>query len=54
MSEFWTVDFVPLLAASLSALACALVGNLLVLTRRAMAADALSHAVVPGVVIAVA
>ena len=54
MGEFWTVDFVPLLAASLSALACALVGNLLVLTRRAMAADALSHAVVPGVVIAVA
>ena len=54
MAEFWTVDFVPLLAASLSALACALVGNLLVLTRRAMAADALSHAVVPGVVIAVA
>jgi len=45
---------VPLLAASLSALACALVGNLLVLTRRAMAADALSHAVVPGVVVAVA
>ncbi|WP_296575112.1 metal ABC transporter permease [Phreatobacter sp.] len=54
MAEFWTVDFVPLLAASLSALACALVGNLLVLTRRAMAADALSHAVVPGVVVAVA
>jgi manganese/zinc/iron transport system permease protein len=54
MAEFWTVDFVPLLAAGLSALACALVGNLLVLTRRAMAADALSHAVVPGVVVAVA
>lgn len=54
MGDFWTVDFVPLLAASLAALACALVGNLLVLTRRAMAADALSHAVVPGVVVAVA
>lgn len=54
MSEFWTVDFVPLTAASLAALACALVGNLLILTRRAMAADALSHSVVPGVVIAVA
>lgn len=54
MADFWTVDFVPLLAASLSALACALVGNLLILTRRAMAADALSHAVVPGVVVAVA
>jgi manganese/zinc/iron transport system permease protein len=54
MSDFWTVDFVPLLAASLAALACALVGNLLILTRRAMAADALSHAVVPGVVLAVA
>jgi manganese/zinc/iron transport system permease protein len=54
MAEFWTVDFVPLLAASLAALSCALVGNLLVLTRRAMAADALSHSVVPGVVVAVA
>jgi manganese/zinc/iron transport system permease protein len=54
MGEFWTVDFVPLLAASLAALACALVGNLLILTRRAMAADALSHSVVPGVVVAVA
>jgi manganese/zinc/iron transport system permease protein len=54
MADFWTVDFVPLLAASLAALSCALVGNLLVLTRRAMAADALSHSVVPGVVVAVA
>ncbi len=54
MGEFWTVDFVPLTAASLAALACALVGNLLILTRRAMAADALSHSVVPGVVVAVA
>lgn len=54
MASFWTVDFVPLLAASLAAVACALVGNLLILTRQAMAADALSHAVVPGVVIAVA
>ncbi|QCI64635.1 metal ABC transporter permease [Phreatobacter stygius] len=53
MANFWMVDFVPLLAATLAALACALVGNFLILTRRAMAADALSHAVVPGVVIAV-
>lgn len=54
MAAFWTVDFVPLLAASLAAIACALVGNLLILSRQAMAADALSHAVVPGVVLAVA
>lgn len=54
MGQFWTIDFVPLLAASLAAVACALVGNLLILTRQAMAADALSHAVVPGVVLAVA
>lgn len=54
MAAFWTVDFVPLLAASLAAVACALVGNLLILSRQAMAADALSHAVVPGVVLAVA
>lgn len=54
MSSFWTIDAVPLAAASLAALSCALVGNFLILTRRAMAADALSHAIVPGIVIAVA
>lgn len=53
MSAFWTVDFAPILAALLASLAAALVGNILVLTRQAMAADALSHAIVPGVVLAV-
>ena len=51
-AAFWTIDFPPLLAASLATVACALVGNFLILTKRAMAADALSHSVVPGVVIA--
>lgn len=53
LDTFWTVDFGPLAAATMAALACTLVGNVLVLTRRAMAADALSHAIVPGVVVAV-
>jgi manganese/zinc/iron transport system permease protein len=51
MSGFWAIDFPPLVAAILASLACALVGNLLILTRQAMAADALSHALVPGIVI---
>jgi ABC-type Mn2+/Zn2+ transport system permease subunit len=37
---FLQIDFPALLAASLAALACSLVGNFLVLTRRAMVSDA--------------
>ncbi|MHB2169427.1 metal ABC transporter permease [Alsobacter sp. R-9] len=49
MTAFLQIDFPALLGASLAALACGLVGNLLVLTRRAMFSDALSHVMLPGV-----
>jgi manganese/zinc/iron transport system permease protein len=46
------IDLPALLGASLAALSCALVGNFLVLTRRAMVSDALSHVMLPGVLVA--
>lgn len=52
MTTFLQIDFPALLAASLAALACSLVGNFLVLTRRAMVSDALSHVMLPGVLAA--
>ncbi|HEX2724226.1 MAG TPA: metal ABC transporter permease [Beijerinckiaceae bacterium] len=52
MITFLQIDFAALLAATLAALSCALVGNFLVLTRRAMVSDALSHVMLPGVLVA--
>ena len=52
MMTFLQLDLPALLGATLAALACALVGNFLVLTRRAMFSDALSHVMLPGVLIA--
>ncbi|MFG0306185.1 MAG: metal ABC transporter permease [Phycisphaerales bacterium JB040] len=53
MSRFLVLDLVPLLALALSALSCALLGNFLVLRRQALMGDAISHAVLPGLVGAV-
>lgn len=52
MTAFLQLDLPALVAASLAALSCALVGNFLVLTRRAMVSDALSHVMLPGVLAA--
>jgi len=52
MTTFLQLAFVPLAAAVLSCLACGLVGNLLVLTRQSLLGDAISHAVLPGLVLA--
>ena len=52
MTTLLQIDFAALLAATLAALSCALVGNFLVLTRRAMVSDALSHVMLPGVLAA--
>jgi manganese/zinc/iron transport system permease protein len=52
VTAFLQLDFPALLGASLAALSCALVGNFLVLTRRAMVSDALSHVMLPGVLAA--
>lgn len=46
------LDLFPLLAATLAAVCCALVGNFLLLRRLSMMGDAISHSVLPGLVIA--
>ncbi|MFT5424178.1 MAG: manganese/zinc/iron transport system permease protein [Phycisphaerales bacterium] len=53
VQTFLSLDLVPMLAISLSAVSCALLGNFLVLRRQALMGDAISHAVLPGLVIAV-
>ncbi len=52
LATFVRVDLVPLFAAGAAALSCALVGNFLVLRRESMLGDAISHAVLPGIVAA--
>lgn len=49
---FWPIEFPAMVAALLAAAACGLVGNLLVLRREAMLGDAISHMVLPGLVLA--
>ena len=51
MTTFLQLDLVPLAAAILACLACGLVGNLLLLTRQSLLGDAISHAVLPGLVL---
>ena len=46
------IDAPPLLAATLCALSCALLGNFLLLRHHALISDAVSHSVLPGLVIA--
>ncbi len=50
MAEFLALSLPPMLIASLAALACALPGNFLLLSRRAMLGDAMSHVVLVGIV----
>ena len=52
MTFRWGLDFYPLLAATLAALTCGLLGNFLVLRRLSLMGDAISHSVLPGLVIA--
>lgn len=44
--------FIPMLTGLVAALACALLGNFLVLRRESLIGDAISHVVLPGIVIA--
>lgn len=46
------VDLFPLLAGTLAAVGCGLLGNFLVLRRLSLMGDAISHSVLPGLVIA--
>lgn len=51
-AEFVPFSLVPLLIGCLAAVACALPGNFLVLRRQALIGDAISHVVLPGIVVA--
>ena len=50
MSQFWQLDAPVLLAALLAGGTCGLLGSFLVLRRESLLGDALSHAVLPGIV----
>lgn len=50
MTEFLRLDLPPLLAAILAGGTCGLLGSFLVLRRESLLGDALSHAVLPGIV----
>jgi len=51
-ADFVILSLVPMLIGVLAALACALPGNFLVLRRQALIGDAISHVVLPGIVVA--
>lgn len=51
-AEFVPLSFTPLLIGILASIACALPGNFLVLRRQALIGDAISHVVLPGIVVA--
>lgn len=50
--EFVPLSLTPLLIGIFSAVACALPGNFLVLRKQALIGDAISHVVLPGIVVA--
>ena len=52
MFSFFTIDFPALITAVMCGLSCALMGSFLVVRREALLADAISHSVLPGIVIA--
>lgn len=51
-SEFVQLSLTPILIGTLAAVACALPGNFLILRRQALIGDAISHVVLPGIVVA--
>jgi manganese/zinc/iron transport system permease protein len=52
MYSFISLDMLPLIAGVLSAVCCGLLGNHLVLRQQSLMGDAISHAVLPGLVMA--
>lgn len=50
--EFVVLSLTPLLIGIFAAIACALPGNFLLLRRQALIGDAISHVVLPGIVVA--
>ena len=51
-AEFVALSLTPLLIGVLAAVTCALPGNFLLLRRQALIGDAISHVVLPGIVVA--
>jgi len=51
-AEFVPLSLPPLVIGTCAAIACALPGNFLVLRRQALIGDAISHVVLPGIVVA--
>ncbi len=51
-AEFVQFSLTPILIGSLAGIACALPGNFLILRRQALIGDAISHVVLPGIVVA--
>ncbi|WP_274425981.1 metal ABC transporter permease [Chelativorans sp. YIM 93263] len=51
-AEFVQLSLTPILIGILAAIACALPGNFLILRRQALIGDAISHVVLPGIVVA--
>ena len=51
-SEFVALGLTPVLIAAFASMACALPGNFLVLRKQALIGDAISHVVLPGIVVA--
>ncbi len=51
-AEFVQFSLTPILIGVLASIACALPGNFLVLRRQALIGDAISHVVLPGIVVA--
>jgi manganese/zinc/iron transport system permease protein len=51
-AEFVILSLTPILIGCLAAVACALPGNFLILRRQALIGDAISHVVLPGIVVA--
>lgn len=51
-AEFVVLSLTPMLIGALAAVACALPGNFLLLRRQALIGDAISHVVLPGIVVA--
>lgn len=52
VEEFLALSLTPLLIGIFAAVACALPGNFLLLRRQALIGDAISHVVLPGIVVA--
>src|SRR5690554_6643239 len=52
VAEFLQLDFAAMTTATLAAICCGMLGNFLVLRRQSLMGDAISHAVLPGIVVA--